>query len=60
MGFGFSMAVASTGRRGTVKMEEIDTVKAFLKSWSMNDRIDTLKAERMAQGERIAVFWFGG
>jgi hypothetical protein len=29
-----------------------DRVKEFLSSWSMNDRIDALKAQRMIQGER--------
>ena len=29
-----------------------DRVNEFLKSQSMNDRIDALKAERMAQGEK--------
>jgi len=27
-------------------------VNEFLKNWSMNDRIDALKAERMTQGEK--------
>jgi hypothetical protein len=29
-----------------------ERVNGFLKTWSMNDRVDALKAERMARGEK--------